>query len=87
MCGCITNLQGNFELPPFVIENRLGLGQVQDLAALHKRFDGPGSLLLKCMDLHVLYFLATNIVVPLKVYPGGATPIVCCRGACNCTWV
>jgi len=56
---------GFADLAPFVVENRGALGESQDLAALHKRFNGPGSLMLKCMDLHVMYFLATNAIVPL----------------------
>ena len=45
---------GFADLAPFVVENRGALGESQDLAALHKRFNGPGSLMLKCMDLHVM---------------------------------
>ena len=57
----------------FPVENRQGLGEIQDLNALAqymKQF--PETKFLEAMlDFHLLVFLATMDMLPLRVSSGG----------------
>jgi hypothetical protein len=50
----------------FAVENREGMGEMQDIPGFYKYLQKPDSLLLKLSNFHALHFLATNTFVSLK---------------------
>ena len=50
----------------FPIENRDGMGELQNILEFSKYCQLPGSLLSKLSNFHVLYFLSTSCPVSLK---------------------